>query len=258
MLKLDTTISNQSLQSFFPKGPFNPHPTHLQPKPASSYALAGSDADLSRFSHVPTSTSAFTDTKVVSNALSPDSKASAIANASAIFIGGSNVPVGQTNGETEALSIADGNGLGYAASAIARTEVKGLDFYIKPKETFSFNFTGNMSLVAQGSNRRQQSYAQGRTIYQIYGTNACGRQTLLDRLIIEGRQYSSGLGVAGAMFSKGFKLNVQSQPVSFASNELSFNGTYSRTFNSAMRITVVETQQTNAQVQFAPKGKRFK
>jgi hypothetical protein len=255
MSDLKTAILNQPLHAFFPKSPLNPHPTQ-SPKTASSYALASSVSDLSRFSHAPSQISTFTDTKVVADALSP-SKANAIADANAIFMGGANVPVGQTGSTTDALSIAEGSGLKYRANAIARTEIKGLNFYIKPKETFTFDFQGSMSLVAQGDNRRQQSTAQGRTTYLVYGTNDRGHRTLLDQLIVEGRQYSAfnGLSVGAAMFSRGFKLNLQSQPLPMSSNVLSFNGTYSRTFDSAMRITLVETQQTNAKVRFATVGK---
>lgn len=258
-----TTILNQPLDAFLPKDPFGAHPAPL-PKTASSFALAGSIADLSRFSHSPSRVTTFTDTKVLSNALSPSS-ANAIADANAIFIGGANVPTNQTNSSTDALSVVDGNGLRYKASAIARTQIKGLDFYIKPKETFKFDFTGSMSLVAQGSTPRQQSFAQGRTTYLVYGTDDRGNRTLLDQLIVEGRQYSAfnsgsfnGLSVGAAMFSKGFTLNLKSQPLPLSSNALSFNGTYSRTFNTAMRISVVETQQTNAKVSFAfsEKGKK--
>ncbi len=259
MSELKTAILNQPLHSFFQQGPFNPHPTHTS-KPASSFALAGSTTELSRFSHSPNQTTTFTDTKVIANAFSPNS-ARAIADANAIFIGGSNVPTPQTGSSADALSIADGNGLNYQAQAIARTQIKGLDFYIKPKETFKFDFQGFMSLTAQGNGNRQQSYAQGRTTYLVYGTNDRGHQTLLDQLIVEGRQYSpfngapNGLSVGAAMVSKGFKLNFSSQPLPLSSNALSFNGTYSRTFNSAMRITLVETQQTNAKVSFASRGK---
>jgi hypothetical protein len=255
MSDLKTAILNQPLHSFFPKSPLNIHSRPL-PKTASSYALAGSVSDLSRFSHTPSQVSTFTDTKVIADAIFP-SKAHAIADANAIFIGGSEVPKGDTGTATDVLSIAEGAGLKYRAQAIARTEIKGLDFYIKPKETFKFDFQGSMSLVAQGNNRRQQSIAQGRTTYLVYGTNDRGHRTLLDQLIIEGRQYSTfnGLSIDAAISSKGFKLNLNSQPLSMSSNALSFNGTYSRTFNSAMRITLVETQQTNAKVSFATRGK---
>jgi hypothetical protein len=253
--ELKTAILNQSLHSFFQKGPFNPHATTIT-RPASSFALAGSVADLSRFSHSPNQVTTFTDTKVISNALSPNS-ASTIADANAIFIGGANVPTAQTGSSTDALSVAEGSGLNYSAQSIARTQIKGLDFYIKPKETFKFNFQGSMALTAQGNNPRQQSFAQGRTTYLVYGTNDRGHRTLLDQLIVEGRQYSAfnGLSVGAAMFSKGFKLNLTSQPLPMSSNSLSFNGTYSRTFDSAMRITLVETQRTNAKVSFAASGK---
>ncbi len=259
MSELKTTILNQSLSSFFSKGPLNPHPI-TPSKPASSFALAGSVAELSRFSHASNQVTTFTDTKVISNALSPNS-ANTIADANAIFMGGSNIPPSQTGSSTDALSIADGNGLNYSAQAIARTQIKALDFYIKPKETFKFDFQGLMSLSAQGSGRRQQSFAQGRTTYLVYGTNEQGHRTLLDQLIVEGRQYSAfngaanGLSVGAAMVSKGFKLNLASQPLPMSSNALSFNGTYSRAFNSAMHITLVETQQTNAKVSFTSRGK---
>jgi hypothetical protein len=259
----DTNVLNPALNSLIPQGPFNQKQIQPQPRVASSYALAGSNSDLSRFSHVPLSTSTFTDTKVVSNALLPSSQVNAIANANAVFMGGAAVPLSQTLGGSEALSIAEGNGRGYEASAIARTQVKALDFYLKPKQTFSFNFSGNMSLFAEGVGRRQQSSAQSRTTYQIFGTTACGCQTLLDQMIIDGRQVSNDRGSFGSMksvFSRGFKLNVQPQPLSFAANELSFNGTYSRTFRQAMKITIVEIQQTNAEVRFTSRGnqKRFR
>ena len=229
----------------------NPLSTH-QPRPSSSFVGARSTVDLSNFSHRPNSTSTFTDTQVTSNALILGSIVTTDAVANAVFIGGENVPLGQTSGVSDALSVVEGSGLGYEGKAIALTKIKGLEFYIRPKETFKFNFQGAMSLIAEGDGRKQREFARSKTTFSIYGTDSCGTRTLLDQLIIDGKQYNNrnSLSVGTNSLSKGFKLNVQSNSLSLASNDISFNGTYSRTFKHAMKITVVETQQTTAQVRF--------
>ena len=109
-----------------------------------------------------------------------------------------------------------------------------------------------MSLTAEGDGRKQREFARSKTTFSIYGTDSCGTRTLLDQLIIDGKQYNNrnSLSVGTNRLSKGFKLNVQSNSLSLASNDISFNGTYSRTFKNAIKITVVETQQTTAKVSF--------
>ncbi len=250
------TQFQQSLLTINPitthSNPLSTHqPTH-QPTSSNSFVGARSTVDLSNFSHRPNSTSTFTDTQVTSTALLPGSTITANAVANAVFIGGANVPLGQTSGIGDALSVVEGNGLGYEGTSIARTSIKGLDFYISPKQTFSFNFQGTMSLTAEGDGRKQRELARSKTTLSIYGTDSCGTQTLLDQLIIEGKQYNTrnSLRVGTNNLSKKFKLNIQSNSLSLGSNDISFNGTYSRTFKDAMRITVVETQQTIAQVSF--------
>ncbi len=229
----------------------NPLSTH-QPTSSNSFVGARSTVDLSNFSHRPNSTSTFTDTKTVVNALVPGSLTTANAFANGVFIGGENIPIGQTNGIGDALSVVEGNGLGYEGKAIALTKIKGLDFYISPKETFKFHFQGAMSLTAEGNGRKQREMARSNTTLSIYGTDSCGTRTLLDQLIIEGKQFNNrnSLTIGTNNLSRNFKLNVQSSSLSLSSNNISFNGTYSRTFKDALRITVVEAQQTIAKVSF--------
>lgn len=241
----------------------NPLSTHRhqsthQPRPSNSFVGARSTVDLSDFSRRPTSTSTSTDTQVTSTALLPSSTITANAVANGVFIGGANVPLGQnvllgqTSGVSDALSVVEGSGFGYEGKSIARTKIKGLDFYISPKETFNFNFQGSMSLTAEGDRRQQREFARSKTTFSIYGTDSCGTRTLLDQLIIEGKQYNNrnSLTVGTNNLSKSFKLNIQSNSLSLSSNDISFNGAYSRTFKDAMRITVVEAQQTIAKVSF--------
>jgi hypothetical protein len=255
--KITMTQFQQSLLTVNPitthSNPLSTHqPTH-QASPSNSFVGVRSTVDLSNFSHRPNSTSTFTDTQVTSTALLPGSTIVANAVANGVFIGGANVPLGQTSGVIDALSVVEGSGFGYEGKSISRTKIKGLDFYISPKETFKFNFQGAMSLTAEGGDRRQQrEVARSETKFSIYGTDACGTRTLLDQLIIGGKQYSNrnSLTVGTNNLNKNFKLNIQSNSLSFASNDISFNGTYSRTFKDAMKITVVETQRTTAKVSF--------
>ena len=165
-------------------------------------------------------------------------------------MGGANVPLGQTSGAIDSIGIVEGSGFGYEGKSIARTKIKGLDFYISPKETFKFYFQGAISLTAEGDQRQQREFARSKTTFSIYGTDSCGTQTLLDQLIIDGKQYNhrNSLSVGTNGLSKSFKLNIQSNSLSLSSNDISFNGTYSRIFKDAMRITVVENQRTVAKV----------
>jgi hypothetical protein len=207
-----------------------------------SRAGASTNLDLSNFSASPTQT--FTDTKTQANATALFKRNSAFADgkANAVFTGGTNVPIADTNVSLNTTSIAVGLGRRYNANAEGKAIIKGLDFYVAPQEPFKFDFTGSMVLDTQS--KRANAFAAGRTHLVVYATDVQGTSTAIDRLLIGGKKSNSGTQL-NFNIGNGFTLNTTTKPLSLTSNEISFNGTYSRTFDAATKIAVVATQKTS-------------
>ncbi len=222
-----------------PRHSIVPHPT------PASFASASSYLDLSNFNTPPSKTLTDTKTNSTATALFKNNNAFANSDANAAFIGGNNTPIADTSASLDTFNIATGSGKRYDANASSKAIVKGLDFYVAPKATFTFDFTGAMAFDTQSNSRRSNAVAQGKTSFIVYATNDQGTQAPIDRLLISGTQSSRGTQL-NLNVSNGFTLNLQTKQLSLASNELSFNGTYSRTFDTATKLTVVATQKTSA------------
>jgi hypothetical protein len=217
--------------------------TTPRPIPAS-FSVASSTLNLFNFSHSPASTQTDSRTQAIGTLLFENSNAFARAEGTAGFRGGPIVPLPETVASLTAFNLTSGDGKGYDSDAFTRNFVKGLDFYIKPKETFKFDLKGLLALDTQSTSSREKAIAQGKISIIVYATNACGITTAIDRLLINGQQNGSHTAL-NLNVSNGFKLNTQTTPLSLSANELSFNGTYSRTFKTATTLTFVATQDTS-------------
>jgi hypothetical protein len=243
-LGISPTPIPQSEQIY--RSPVTPPP----PIPAS-LSVASSRLNLFNFSHSPASTQTDSRTQAIGTLLFDNSNALARAEGTAGFRGGPIVPLPETVSSLTALNVTTGNGPGYNADAFTSNFVKGLDFYIKPKETFKFDLNGFLALDTQSTSSREKSIAQGKISIIVYATDACGITTAIDRLLINGKQNGNNTGL-NLNFSKGFRLNTQTTPLSLSANELSFNGTYSRTFKTATTLTFIATQDTSTNARRNP------
>lgn len=222
-----------------------PHPI------PASLSVASSALSLFNFSHRPATTQTDSKTQATATLLFENSNAFARADGTAGLMGGPLIPIATTSASLTAFNVTSGNGKGYNSDAFTRNLVKGLDFYIAPKETFKFDLSGFLALDTQSTSRREKAIAQGNTSIFVYATDAHGTTTPIDRLLISGKQNGNETSF-NLKFSKGFTLNTQTTPLSLSANELSFNGTYSRTFKTATTLTFVATQDTETKASRKP------
>ena len=229
--------------SFQTHSAYHSRPSSVTTPPRESLSTALTDLNLFNFSQAPTQTSTFTDSQSKATALFKNGNAFANGGANATFIGGLNTPIAETNVAINTFNLASGTGRRYNADSSSIAIVKGLDFYIAPKETFKFDFNGLTTLGAESTSSREKAFARNKTSIVIYATDSNGTQTQIDRLRISTRQTSQGSEL-NLKASHGFGLTTTTQPLSLTSNALSFNGTYSRTFDTATQISFVATQTT--------------
>ena len=221
-----------------------------RPIPAS-LSVASSTLNLFNFNHSPASTQTDSRTQANATLLFQNSNASARADGTSGFLGGPAIAIADTVASLTAFNVTSGDGQGYSSDAFTSNLVKGLDFYIRPKETFKFDISGLLALDTQSTSPREKAIAQGRTSIIVYASDAYGTTTAIDRLLIGGKQNGNSSNF-NVKFGKGFTLNTQTTPLSLSANELSFNGTYSRTFSAATKITLVATQDTRTQARRNP------
>ena len=226
------------------------HSRHSRPSsvitpPRESLSTATTNLNLFNFSQTPTQTSTFTDSQSKATALFKNSNAFANGGSSATFIGGLNTPIAETNVAINTFNLASGTGRRYNADSSSIAIVRGLDFYIAPKETFKFDLNGLTILGAESTSSREKAFARSKTSIVIYATDSHGNQTQIDRLRMSTRQTPNGSEL-NLKASNGFGLTTTTQPLSLTSNALSFNGTYSRTFDTATQISFVATQTTRS------------
>ncbi len=242
-LQISPTLRHHSEQLYR-----SPTQTFQQP---ASLSVASSALNLGNFSHRPSSKQTDSRTQGLGTILFENSNAFARAEGTAGIIGGPIIPIADTRAGLTAFNVTSGDGLGYNSDAFTNNFVKGLDFYIKPKETFKFDLNGFLSLDTQSTSRREKATAKGNIGIIVYATDACGTTTAIDRLLINGKQNANDRSF-NVKFSKGFQLNTQTTPLSLSANELSFNGTYSRTFKTATKLTFVATQETRTNARRTP------
>ena len=211
--------------------------------PKESLSTATTTLNLFNFSQTPTQTETFTDSRSTATALFKNSTAFANGDVNATFIGGLNTPIAETTVKINTFNIAGGTGRRYNADSSNIAIVKGLDFYLAPKESFKFDFSGLTTLGAESTSSRKTALARNKTHIVIYATDSYGTQTPIDRLLISTRQTTKGSEL-NFKASNGFGLSTTTQPLSLTSNALSFNGTYSRTFDTATQLSFVATQTT--------------
>ena len=230
---------------------FQPHSSRRDSSvispPKESLSTATTSLNLFNFSQSPTQTETFTDSRSKATALFKNSNAFASGDSNATFIGGLNAPIAETNVAINTFNLASGIGKRYNADSSSIAIVKGLGFYIAPKEVFKFDFNGLTTLGAESTSSRENAFARSKTRIVIYATDSHGTQTPIDRLLISTRQTAKGSEL-NLKASNGFGLSATIQPLSLTSNELSFNGTYSRTFDTATQLSFIATQtaQTKA------------
>ena len=214
--------------------------------PSSAAIIAGSAAAVTihNLSHRPNeiSTSTNTYTQTTANSGSVISQA----NADAVFISNSH----ELLAANLSLSKVQGDGNSYSALAQSQAAVIG-DFDIDAEETFSFNFQTVLALLTSVDNRQsERGSARGSISFWLINT--------VTNILLDSFQLASGLDS-----SSGFYLNWSASN-SFNPTAINFNfmaegsaaksllytsGVYSRTFDSATNLRLVEVKNNIAEAE---------
>ena len=212
--------------------------------PSSAATIAGSAAavTIDNFSHRPNeiSTSTNTYTQTTANSGSVISQA----NADAAFISKCHELLAANLSQSAVI----GSGNNYSGLAQSQAAVIG-DFFIDAEETFSFTFQTFLALLTSVDNRQsERATANGSISFLVINT--------VTNILLDSFQFAIGLDSSSGFSANAFVSN------SFKPTQINFNflaegsaatsllytsGVYSRTFNSATNLTLVEVKNNIAE-----------
>lgn len=217
--------------------------------PSSAAIIAGSAASVSidNFSHRPTETgtSTNTNTQTIANQGIVISEA----NADAVFL--SNCHQLLAGNVTE--SKVQGDGSKYVGLAQSQASIFG-DFSIDATETFSFTFQTVLNLLTSVDNpQSERASAKGNISFSLIDTVS---NLLLDSFQINGSLDSFNVPNLSWSYNNSFnptKINFDFLTQGSATSmSLSTSGVYSRTFNSATNLRLVEVKNNLAEAVAEP------
>ena len=217
--------------------------------PSSAATIAGSAAEVAidNFSHTPTytGTSTNTNTQAIANSGAVISQA----NAEAFFISNCHELLAANLSQSGVI----GSGNNYSGLAQSQATVIG-DFFIDAEETFSFNFQTFLALLTSVDNpQSERARANGSISFWVINT--------VTNILLDSFQFASDLDSSGGIYLSGFasqsfkptniNFNLMAQG-STATSLLYTSGVYSRTFNSATNLTLVEFKKNIAEAEAVP------
>jgi len=236
------------------------------PSIAATFASSESYFELDSFSHNPGSlgTLAVTETLTVAEYGVVEATGDAVA-----FFGYDANEVNQENsnvspvGFNHSLSQAKGEGTGYSGVAQSGAEVTGYNFLVNAGETFSFGFRGFLKLFTSiDTPKTERARASGGSFFQVYDTSDENNWTLLDSFNIFANIFTSEKGngdfISQPQYSGNIALNPGGTNVNYGfggNNEFAnayFDGSYSRTFENATSLTLVEAKGNYAKAEGVP------
>lgn len=217
--------------------------------PSSAAIIAGSAASVSidNFSHRPTETG--TSTNINTETIANQGIAIGEANADAVFI--SNCQ--QLLAANLSQSKVEGDGSKYAGLAQSQASILG-DFSIDATETFSFNFQTVLNLFTSVDNpESERASAKGNISFSLIDTVS---NLLLDSFQINGSLDSFNVPNLSWSYNNSFnptQINFDFLTQGSATSmSLSTSGVYSRTFNSATNLRLVEVKNNLAEAVAEP------
>jgi len=217
--------------------------------PSSAATIAGSTAQvtINNFSHRPTDTgtSTNTNTATIANSGSVISQA----NAEAVFISNCH----ELLAANLSTSQVTGSGSKYAGLAESQATVIG-EFDIDAKETFSFNFQTVLNLLTSVDNSQsERARSSGNIFFGLINTVS---NILLDSFQLVGILDSSGgsyfnLSASNSFHPTAINFNFLAEG-SAAKSVFYSSGVYSRTFDSATNLRLVEVKNNIAEAEAEP------
>lgn len=216
------------------------------PSLAATIGRTDATVNINNFSHNPdevlTLTDTFTDTFATNGQVNTD--VDAVAN----FF--TNPP----SANNTSFSRVDGNGSEYFGSAESVAGVIGYDFSLKPGETFSFDFDAALNLTTSIDNPQfEAANAQGTISFKLYDTTNQDNWLDLDYFTLSGLISSGNNDYLNYDKSDSISLN-QSGIIDnhFGGKQESANasiqGSFSRTFDNSINLTLVEVKNNQASV----------
>ncbi|MEG4495162.1 PEP-CTERM sorting domain-containing protein [Microcoleus sp. D3_18_C4] len=214
--------------------------------PSSAAIIAGSAAavTIDNFSHIPTETGTVTNTyaQTLANTNSVISKA----NAEAVFLSNCHELLAANLSQSGVI----GSGNNYSGLAQSQAAVIG-EFFIDSEETFSFNFQTFLALLTSVDNpQSERARANGSISFWVINT--------VTNILLDSFQFASGLDSSEGIYLSGFaspsfkptNINFNFLPQGSAATSLLYtSGVYSRTFNSATNLTLVEVKNNIAKAE---------
>ncbi|WP_293132106.1 PEP-CTERM sorting domain-containing protein [Microcoleus sp. bin38.metabat.b11b12b14.051] len=218
--------------------------------PSNAATIAGSTAQviINNFSHRPTETDTSTDINTAT--IANDGVVISQANADAAFISNCHELLAKNLSKSEVA----GSGSNYAGLAQSQASVIG-DFEIDAKETFSFAVKTDLNLFSSVDNRQsERASARGSIFFGLIDT--------VTNILLDSVQITSSLDS-----SDGFTRNVYSSSKNFDFSAIKLtlrppyqqantieslfftSWRYSRTFESATSLRLVEIKNNLAEVQ---------
>jgi len=217
--------------------------------PSSAAIIAGSavEVTIENFSHRPNGNGTFTNTYTQTTANS--GSVISQANAEAVVISKAHVWVAANLLESKV----QGDGNNYSGLAQSQAIVIG-DFNINAAETFSFYFRTVLDLLTSVDNRQSERASASVSI-------SFGLIDTVTNILLDSFQLASGLDSSRGLYldwsgSNSFNpttINLNFMPEgSAAKSLLSTSGVYSRTFDSATNLRLVEVNNNMAEAEAVP------
>ncbi|MEG4317866.1 MULTISPECIES: PEP-CTERM sorting domain-containing protein [unclassified Microcoleus] len=221
--------------------------------PSSAVTIAGSAAEVSidNFSHKPTdtrtSTNAYTLTIAENGVVISDAKADAF------FISNCHELLAGNLSETTVQGTGNNYGSNYYGLAESQATVIG-DFYIDAKQTFSFNFQTFLHLLTSVDNHKaERANATGSISFWLINT--------VTNILLDSFQLASSLDSSEGLYydfsatnsfdPTAINFNFQAEG-SVAQSVFYTSGVYSRKFDSATNLTLVEVKNNIAEAEAVP------
>ncbi len=217
--------------------------------PSNAAIIAGSVAFVSidNFSHRPTDTGTFTNTNT--QTIANQGVVISETNANAVFI--SNCQ--QLLAENLSQSKVEGDGSNYSGLAQSQASILG-DFSIDAKETFSFTFQAILALFTSVDKPPLESaHAYGNISFSLIDTVS---NIILDSFQFGGSLHSFARPNSIFSYSRSFKFQTSNSSFVTQGSATSMNfytsGVYSRTFNNATNLRLVEVKNNMVLAQAQP------
>lgn len=217
------------------------------PSLAATIGSSEATVNINNFSHNPddvlTLSDTFTDTFATNGQVNTDVDAVA------------NFFTKAPSANNSSFSRVDGNGSEYFGSAESIAGVIGYDFSLKPGETFSFDFDAALNLATSIDNPQlEAANAQGTITFKLYDTTNQDNWLDLDYFTLSGNLTSSGNNdYLNYDNSDSISLNQSGIIDNHFGGEresanASVQGSFSRTFDNSINLTLVEVKNNQASV----------